>query len=227
MRFDDHRLNANRFVDHEMAFRDRQTDLSCMDDPQTRRRVIGLRARRDYWPARAAIHSFSAAFMRDCQPAPPARKCMMTSASSRNVVATLGDATRGRPRRTGAESKADRQGSSDMSGASSGSVQCWSVESLFAIIRFPHADDAAGAAARGPDQKNHTMIEAANCDEAFFSVVIPVVGNSQRFPFEHLTCARHIKAARGEGQSPLCRIEVDIHPISCYYNKSKNGSPSP
>jgi hypothetical protein len=35
MPFEDHPCIATGFVDHETGFGDPQTDLTCMDDPQT------------------------------------------------------------------------------------------------------------------------------------------------------------------------------------------------
>lgn len=140
--------------------------MGCLASVTDRRRqTAGLRmaksqSRRDLSPCRpvtgqrsrpAALRSVSS--IRVCQPGPPARKWSKTSGLSRIVVLIFGLSDLGRPRCTGALAKAACHSGADRSGTSSSKSR--GIGFLFSVIGFPHADDAAGAVARGPGENHH------------------------------------------------------------------------
>ncbi len=99
--------------------------------------------------------------MRVCQPSPLARSAASTSASSRNLTGSLVTAALGRPRGlrvVPSYRSACLKNAAVSSGASSGSVHVAGVEVFFAVIGFPHADNAAYLAARRPDNDHQAGI---------------------------------------------------------------------
>ena len=55
------------------------------------------------------------------------------------------------------------------------------VDGFFAVIGFPHADDAASLAARCPNQHNQTGIQVAYGNESMFFVhVTPVLSGEMK-----------------------------------------------
>src|SRR5690348_2445791 len=118
-------------------------------------------ARFDFFITRRSVELISV-----CQPGPWLRKWLSTSASSRRVVETFGCSDFGRPRFTGAASNFAFHFGEDRSGASSGSTKAGAVVRLFFAIGFPHRNDAAGRAARCPDQNDHPAGETPDRDLA-------------------------------------------------------------
>lgn len=147
--------------------------------------------------ARFSRYSRSAALMRDCHPSPAARNASTISGSSRIVVETLRRFAGGRPRRRGAAANFLRHSSVDKSGASS--PKSGGVDGLFAVIGFPHGDDATRAAAPCPNQDHRSAVEKTNRDEPVFAIVMAVVLDGQRqrrprrrAPYQVL-CARSLR----------------------------------
>ena len=136
---------------------------------------------------------------RVCQPSPVSRSAARTSASKRNVATCLAPGLTeptGLPRFF-ASTLATHSGRVtswfpimgvavlnhclSSSGASSGSTH-----SLFKVIDFslmciPHRNDAAGHAARRPNQYHPSTVQATVADETLFAVLKPLIFSDKPF----------------------------------------------
>lgn len=159
-------------------------------------------------------HSTSTTFIRVCQPGPDALNCSNTLGSNRIVVRGFTTSALGLPRRTSRaplNSSARLKKASVSSGASSGSTQTASVLGLFALIGFPHRDDTASLAARGPDHYNHPTYQQAHGDKADLSVFLSCVLGGEVVTGKDGSSVGKIHAPFGQGFVTLGRIEGYLH----------------
>src|SRR5450759_5052840 len=125
--------------------------------------------------------------MRVCQPCPAARKYPSTCGERRMWICTLASAFFGRPPRrvsvpcAGLNAllptaiSARSNCSLVHSGAASRSSQTLLEPSVFAGIAFPHRNDVAIRATRGPDQHDQAPIQKAVGLEPRFTIVLSII----------------------------------------------------
>lgn len=129
------------------------------------------------------------------------------SASKRIVVLILVAATTGRPRRFVASICACSRetilspirqtpvsnNSSVSSGASSGSTQALADFFDFTSIRFPHADNSARRATRGPNNNDDLIVKSPESDVARLTVIPARIDHRHRYAVKNLTCSPKIE----------------------------------
>jgi hypothetical protein len=82
---------------------------------------------------------------------------------------------------------------------------------LFALIGFPHTDDAARAATTRPDDNDDPAIEPACRDEALLAIVDPLIWLRERPVGENLGCSGEIEPALPQRGVAFGAVEDDIH----------------
>jgi hypothetical protein len=103
--------------------------------------------------------------------------------------------------------------SSVSSGASSGSFQVAGVERFFAVISFPHADDATGLAARCPYQNYQSSIQPSCGYESIFLVLESGILCSEMYSLKYLEGSREVQTTFLQGSAALFRVILDPHVI--------------
>jgi hypothetical protein len=76
---------------------------------------------------------------------------------------------------------------------------------------IPHGDDAAGRAARCPDQNDTSLGQMANRDEPFLAVVLPVINAGGSSTGEDLAGISEIQPALRKSLGALGWVEADVH----------------
>jgi hypothetical protein len=82
---------------------------------------------------------------------------------------------------------------------------------LFALIGFPHTDDAARAATTRPYDDDDPAFEPACRDEAFLAIVIPLIWLRKRPAGENLCGSGEIQPALLQRGVAFGAVEDDIH----------------
>jgi hypothetical protein len=84
---------------------------------------------------------------------------------------------------------------------------------LFALIGFPHRDDAASLAARCPDHYNHSANQQTNGDKADLSVFLSRVFGGEVVAGKDGSSIGKINTALEQGFVTLSRIEGYLHAL--------------
>jgi hypothetical protein len=82
---------------------------------------------------------------------------------------------------------------------------------LFALIGFPHRDDAASLAARRPNHYNHSTDQQANGDKAELSIFLSRVLGGEVVTGKDGRSVGKINTALDHGFVTLGRIEGYLH----------------
>src|SRR6266705_2627777 len=146
---------------------------------------------------------------------------MSTSGDRRILIASLGAAAFGRPRRTSlppSYTSACAKNSAVNSGASSGSTHFFFPELLFLGMSVPHRHDVPRIAARRPHKHHHPAREMACGDEPGFVGLSAVRRTGGMKPGEDLGGIREIEPPLPQRPLALGGIEGDPHRKLCIYN---------